>query len=75
MGDRRLRRAARPAWGGASIPSCRLLLRHLRHPAKDEAIAAIKHAVDKTYGRKSKRLVELNYRAIDTTLAECIRSD
>ena len=37
---------------------------------KDEAIAAIKHAVDKTYGRKSKRLVELNYRAIDTTLAK-----
>jgi len=37
---------------------------------KDEAIAAIKHAVDKTYGRKSRRLVELNYKAIDTTLAE-----
>ncbi len=37
---------------------------------KDEAIAAIKQAVDKTYGRKSKRLVELNYRAIDTTLAK-----
>ena len=37
---------------------------------KDEAIAAIKHAVDKTYGKKSKRLVELNYRAIDMTLAE-----
>jgi len=37
---------------------------------KDEAIAAIKHAVDKTYGKKSKRLVELNYRAIDTTLAK-----
>ncbi len=37
---------------------------------KDEAIAAIKRAVDKTYGRKSKRLVELNYRAIDMTLAE-----
>ncbi|MHB1187073.1 pyruvate:ferredoxin (flavodoxin) oxidoreductase [Thiobacillus sp.] len=37
---------------------------------KDDAIAAIKHAVDKTYGRKSKRLVELNYKAIDTTLAE-----
>ena len=36
---------------------------------KDEAIAAIKHAVDQTYGRKSKRLVELNYKAIDTTLA------
>ncbi|MBS1147010.1 MAG: pyruvate:ferredoxin (flavodoxin) oxidoreductase, partial [Proteobacteria bacterium] len=37
---------------------------------KEQAIAAIKHAVDKTYGRKSKRLVELNYRAIDMTLAE-----
>ena len=37
---------------------------------KDAAIAAIKQAVDKTYGRKSKRLAELNYRAIDMTLAE-----
>src|SRR5512143_26306 len=36
---------------------------------KDKAIAAIKQAVDKTYGKKSRRLVELNYRAIDTTLA------
>lgn len=36
---------------------------------KDEAIAAIKQAVDKTYGKKSRRLVELNYRAIDMTLA------
>jgi pyruvate-ferredoxin/flavodoxin oxidoreductase len=37
---------------------------------KEEAIAAIKHAVDKSYGRKSRRLVELNYKAIDTTLAK-----
>ncbi len=36
---------------------------------KDAAIDAIKHAVDKTYGRKSRRLVELNYKAIDMTLA------
>ncbi|MGE5319717.1 MAG: pyruvate:ferredoxin (flavodoxin) oxidoreductase [Hyphomicrobiaceae bacterium] len=36
---------------------------------KDQAIAAIKQAVDKTYGKKSTRLVELNYRAIDMTLA------
>jgi len=36
---------------------------------KDEAVAAIKQAVDKTYGKKSRRLVELNYKAIDTTLA------
>jgi pyruvate-ferredoxin/flavodoxin oxidoreductase len=30
-----------------------LLLRHFRHPARGEAIAAIKHAVEKTYGRKA----------------------
>jgi pyruvate-ferredoxin/flavodoxin oxidoreductase len=36
---------------------------------RDAAIAAIKTAVDKTYGRKSRRLVEMNYRAIDQTLA------
>jgi pyruvate-ferredoxin/flavodoxin oxidoreductase len=35
---------------------------------REQAIAAIKHAVDKTYGKKSKHLVELNYRAIDMTL-------
>ena len=35
----------------------------------EEAIAAIKHAVEKTYGRKGRRIAELNYRAIDKTLA------
>jgi pyruvate-ferredoxin/flavodoxin oxidoreductase len=35
----------------------------------DVAIKAIKDAVDKTYGRKGKRLVELNFKAIDETLA------
>lgn len=35
----------------------------------DDAIAAIKHAVEKTYGRKGRRIAELNYRAIDKTLA------
>lgn len=35
---------------------------------QDEAIAAIKHAVEKTYGRKGRRIAELNYRAIDRTL-------
>jgi len=34
-----------------------------------EAIAAIKHAVEKTYGRKGRRIAELNNRAIDRTLA------
>ena len=40
---------------------------------RDEAIAAIKLAVEKTYGRKSRRLVELNHRAIDMTLAHLHR--
>ena len=35
----------------------------------DAAIKAIKDAVEKTYGRKGKRLVELNFKAIDETLA------
>ncbi len=35
---------------------------------QDEAIAAIKHAVEKTYGRKGRRIAELNYKAIDKTL-------
>ena len=34
-----------------------------------DAITAIKHAVEKTYGRKGRRIAELNYRAIDKTLA------
>jgi len=36
---------------------------------QDEAIAAIKHAVEKTYGRKGRRIAELNCLAIDKTLA------
>ncbi|MBN2361894.1 MAG: pyruvate:ferredoxin (flavodoxin) oxidoreductase, partial [Deltaproteobacteria bacterium] len=35
---------------------------------KDEAIEAIKKAVKKTYGAKSDRIVQLNYKAIDMTL-------
>ena len=34
-----------------------------------EAIAAIKHAVEKTYSKKGRRIVELNFTAIDETLA------
>ncbi|MBL8453966.1 MAG: pyruvate:ferredoxin (flavodoxin) oxidoreductase, partial [Zoogloea sp.] len=36
---------------------------------RGEALAAIKKAVDKTYGKKSKRLADLNHKAIDLTLA------
>ena len=35
----------------------------------DVAIKAIKNAVEKTYGKKGKRLIELNFKAIDETLA------
>ncbi len=34
-----------------------------------EALRAIKEAVDKTYGKKGKKLVEMNFRAIDASVA------
>ncbi len=34
-----------------------------------QAIAAIKQAVEKTYGKKGRRIVEINFKAIDDTLA------
>jgi pyruvate-ferredoxin/flavodoxin oxidoreductase len=37
------------------------------------AIKSIKDAVEKTYGRKGKRLVELNFKAIDETLANLFK--
>jgi len=36
---------------------------------KDEAINKIKVAVEKTYGRKGRRIVERNFKAIDSALA------
>ena len=36
---------------------------------RDDAIKAIKEAVEKTYGRKGRRIVEINFKAIDETLA------
>ncbi len=36
---------------------------------REQAIDAIKEAVRKTYGRKGKRIVEINYKAIDASLA------
>ena len=35
----------------------------------EQAIASIKDAVQKTYGRKGRRITELNFKAIDETLA------
>ncbi len=36
---------------------------------RDEAIAKIKYLVEKTYGKKGRRLLERNYTAIDASLA------
>ncbi|MEI7993804.1 MAG: pyruvate:ferredoxin (flavodoxin) oxidoreductase, partial [Methylococcaceae bacterium] len=36
---------------------------------QDQAITSIKYAVEKTYGKKGQRIVELNFKAIDETLA------
>ena len=36
---------------------------------KEQAIAAIKQAVEKTYGKKGRGIVDLNFKAIDETLA------
>lgn len=36
---------------------------------QEQAIAAIKRAVEKTYGRKSRRIAAMNIEAIDSTLA------
>lgn len=36
---------------------------------KDEAIAAIRKAIQKTYGKKSQKVVEKNFAAVDMTLA------
>ncbi|MFA5082068.1 MAG: pyruvate:ferredoxin (flavodoxin) oxidoreductase, partial [Hydrogenophilaceae bacterium] len=40
---------------------------------RDQAIAAIKRAVEQTYGRKSAEMVQLNHRAIDMALANLHR--
>ncbi|MDP2902938.1 MAG: pyruvate:ferredoxin (flavodoxin) oxidoreductase, partial [Methylovulum sp.] len=40
-----------------------------------QAITAIKHAVEKTYSKKGQRIVELNFKAIDETLANLHQVD
>jgi len=42
---------------------------------EEQAIAAIKHAVEKTYSKKGRRIVELNFKAIDETLANLQQVD
>ncbi len=41
----------------------------------DAAIAGIKKAIDKTYGKRGKVVVEQNYRAVDRTLENLLKID
>ena len=61
---------ARPAWPGGPTPSCR----PASSPSpgvlpRDEAIAKIKSAIAKTYGRRGAEVVERNHAAVDRALA------
>ena len=42
---------------------------------KDEAIAAIKYAIKKTYGKRGDAVVQRNYDAVDRTLENLVRID
>ena len=42
---------------------------------KDEAIAAIKRAIKKTYGKRGEAVVQKNYDAVDGTLANLVKID
>ncbi len=42
---------------------------------EDEAIAAIKDAIEKTYGRRGKEIIELNFEAVDSALRHLSRVD
>jgi len=42
---------------------------------KDEAIAAIKYAIKKTYGKRGDAVVQRNYDAVDGTLANLVKID
>ncbi len=37
---------------------------------REEAIAAIKHSIEKTYGKKGEEIVKQNFKAVDETLAK-----
>ena len=42
-----------------------LLLRYLRGPAREEAIAQIKKAIEKSYGKRGPEVVRRNHEAVD----------
>ena len=68
--DRRLRGGQEHRHGRAhQHHHADLLLRHLRRAAQEEAIAQIKKAIKKTYGKKGDEVVQQNFAAVDETLA------
>ncbi len=42
---------------------------------REEAIAAIKHAIEKTYGKRGEAVVQKNFAAVDNALAHLARSE
>ena len=41
---------------------------------REEAIAAIRHSIEKTYGKRGERVVAKNFEAVDAALANLQRS-
>ena len=60
----------RPGWAGASTPSCRPVSSRSAGSCRkgEEAIAAIKHAIEKTYSKRGEAVVQKNFAAVDSTL-------
>ncbi|MBX7151430.1 pyruvate:ferredoxin (flavodoxin) oxidoreductase [bacterium] len=42
---------------------------------RDKAIEAIKHSIEKTYGKKGEEIVRMNFNAVDQTLANLFQVD
>ena len=65
---------ARPAWAAASTPSCRPASSPCRAscPATRRS-PSIKKAIEKTYGKRGKALVQKNFAAVDAALANLHR--
>jgi pyruvate-ferredoxin/flavodoxin oxidoreductase len=66
----RMKQPKKPAWAAVSTPSCRSAFFALSGVLPtDEAIHAIKYAIEKTYSKRGDAVVQANYNAVDTALA------
>ena len=70
------RSRARRAWAGAIntvMQTCFFAISGVL--PRDEAIAAIKHAIEKTYGKRGEAVVQKNFAAVDAALTQLCRGD